>query len=234
MKEYSVINSRLPKVDAKAKSTGDAIYTDDITMSNMLYGALLQSPLAHAKIKSIDISKAKKLPGVKDIITAKEAGPVKFGGHGVGIGLVKYGVSPARYDETVLCEDKVRYVGDNVAAVAAVDLETALEAVSLIKVDYEELPVILDPFEAMKKGMIAIHDDYPNNICAEVHQEFGNFEEAIKTCDYVRTDKFVNKKQDGAFIEPQSCIAVYDLNGNLSLISSTQSSITFRGPLRWF
>lgn len=211
MNDYNVINSRLPRVDAYAKVTGDARYAADLTMPNMLYGAILQSPLAHAKIRNIDTSKAQKLIGVKDIVTAKEAGTIKFG------------VSPARYDETMFCVDKVRYIGDEVAAVAAVDYETAQEAVSLIEVDYEELPIILDPFEAMKEGAPAIHDDFPNNICAEVHQEFGNVEEAFKTCDYIRTDTFINKKQDGAFIEPQACVAVYDLNGQLTLYSSTQT-----------
>lgn len=211
MKKYSVINTRLPRVDARAKATGDARYTDDLVMPNMLHGAILQSPHAHAKIKNIDISKAKRLPGVRDVVTCKEAG------------LTKYGVSPARYDETMFCSDKVRYAGDEIAAVAAIDLETAMEAVSLIEVEYEPLPVILDPFEAIREGMPAIHDDYPNNICAEVHQEFGNVEEAFKTCDYIRTDKFVNKKQDGAFLETQACLAVYDLNKNLTLHSSTQS-----------
>jgi len=211
MNDYRVINSRLPRVDAYAKVTGDARYAADLTMPNMLYGAILQSPLAHAKIRNIDTSKARKLIGVKDVVTAKEAGTIKFG------------VSPARYDETMFCVDKVRYVGDEVAAVAAVDYETAQEAVSLIEVDYEELPIILDPFEAMKEGAPAIHDDFPNNICAEVHQEFGNVEEAFKTCDYIRTDSFVNKKQDGAFIEPQACVAVYDMNGQLTLYSSTQT-----------
>jgi 4-hydroxybenzoyl-CoA reductase subunit alpha len=211
MKDFNVINSRLPKVDARVKVTGDARYAADLSMPNMLYGALLQSPLAHAKIKHIDTSKAKRLIGVKDVVTAQEAGPVKFG------------VSPARYDETVFSFDKVRYVGDEIAAVAAVDLETALEAVSLIEVEYEELPILLDPFEAIKEGATAIHDDYPNNIGAEVHQEFGNVEDALKECDYIRTDKFVNKKQDGAFLEPQACVAVYDYTGNLTLYSSTQS-----------
>lgn len=211
MKDYKVINTRLPRVDARAKATGEARYTDDLVMPNMLYGALFQSPVAHAKIKSIDVSKAKRLPGVKDVVTYKEAGPTKFG------------VSPARYDEVMFCGDKVRYVGDEIAAVAAVDLETAMEAVSLIDVEYEPLPVILDPFEAIREGAVAIHEDFPNNICAEVHQEFGNVEEALKTCDYVRTDRFVNKKQDGAFLEPQVCVAVYDVSGNLTLTSSTQT-----------
>jgi len=211
MKKYSIINTRLQRVDARAKVTGDARYTDDLSMPDMLYGALLQSPLAHARIEKIDTSKAKKLFGVSEVVTAEEAG------------LVKFGVSPARYDETIFCSDKVRYIGDEIAAVAAVDLETALEAISMIKVDYEELPPLLDAFDAIREGAPAIHDDFPNNIGAEVHQEFGDVEEAFKTCDYVRTDKFINKKQDGAFLEPQSCVAVYDFNGNLTLYTSTQS-----------
>ncbi|MDD3845097.1 MAG: molybdopterin-dependent oxidoreductase [Syntrophorhabdaceae bacterium] len=210
MKEYSVINTRLPRVDARDKVTGAARYADDLSMTGMLYGVLLQSPVAHARIKKIDTSKAKRVPGVKDVVTAREAGTVKFG------------VSPARYDETIFCVDKVRYVGDEVAAVAAEDLETAMEAAALIEVEYEELPLVLDPFEAIREGAPAIHEDYPNNIGAEVHQEFGNTEEAFKECDYIRTDKFVNKKQDGAFLEPQACLAVYDPGDGLTLHSSTQ------------
>jgi len=132
-------------------------------------------------------------------------------------------LSPARYDEMMFCTEKVRYVGDEIAAVAAVDPDTAMEAISLIKVDYEELPAYFNIFDAMKEGAMLIHDDYPGNINAEVHQEFGNVEEAFKQCDYIRTDKFVNKKQDGAFIEPQACLANYDMDGNLILYSSTQA-----------
>jgi 4-hydroxybenzoyl-CoA reductase alpha subunit len=211
MKTYNVINTRAPRVDAAAKATGEARYTADLSLPNMLYGAVLQSPLAHAKILSIDATKARKLPGVRDIVTAKEAPPAK------------YGVSPARYDETIFCIDKVRYAGDEIAAVAAEDLETAIEALSLIEVEYEPLPAYLDIESAMGDGAIAIHEDYPGNISAEVHQAFGNFDEAIKGCDIVRTDRFVNKRQDGGFLEPQACIAHFDLSGNLTLRSSTQS-----------
>lgn len=211
MRKYSVINSRLPRVDARDKVTGGARYADDLSMTGMLYGALLQSPVAHARIRNIDTSRAKRLPGVKDVVTAKEAGAVKFG------------VSPARYDETIFCIDKVRYVGDEIAAVAAEDLVTAMEAVALIEVEYEQLPVVFDPFEAIKEGAPVIHEDYPNNIGAEVHQEFGDVEEAFRGCDYIRTDKFVNKKQDGAFLEPQACLAVYDPGEGLTLYSSTQT-----------
>ena len=211
MKDYSVIHTRLPRVDSRTKATGGARYADDLSLPNMLYGALLQSSVAHGRITRIDTTKARGLAGVKAVVTAKEAGSVRFG------------VSPARYDETIFAGDRVRYVGDEVAAVAAVDLETALEAVRLIDVEYEELPVILDPFEAIKEGSMAIHDDFPTNICAEVHQEFGNVDEALVTCDYVRTDRFVNQKQDGAFLEPQACIGDYDLSGRLTLYSSTQA-----------
>jgi 4-hydroxybenzoyl-CoA reductase subunit alpha len=159
---------------------------------------------------NIDISKALKLRGVEFVVTAKEAG------------LVKYGVSPARYDETLFCHDKVRYVGDEIAAVAAVDPETASEAVSLIRVDYEELPAVFTVEDAMAEGAPLLHEEYPGNICAEVHQEFGDVEAALAECDLVRTDLFKSKRQDGGFIEPQGCIADYDRRGYLTLHTSTQ------------
>ncbi len=209
-KTYHTVNSRVPRVDARAKATGEARYAADLAMPGMLYGALLQSSLPHARILNIDVSRAKMLSGVKDIVTAKEAGTVK------------YGVSPARYDETVFCADRVRYVGDEIAAVAARDPETAQEAASLIRVEYEPLPALLDIDSAMSDGAVLIHDDFPGNIGAEVHQEFGDVEEAFKGCDIVRTDRFVNKRQDGGFLEPQACVAQY-AEGHLTVWSSTQS-----------
>lgn len=211
MNEYSVINKRAPRLDAPAKSTGEAKFIDDLKMSGMLFGALLQSALPHAKILNIDTSKAEKICGVKAVITARD------------VPHVKYGVSPARYDEELFCSDKVRYVGDEIAAVAATDLETAQEAVSLIKVDYKELPAVFDAEEAMKEGAPILHEAFPRNINAEVHQEFGDVAAAFKECDLIRTDVFKNKRQDAAFIEPHGCLAVYDKRGYLTLHSSTQS-----------
>jgi 4-hydroxybenzoyl-CoA reductase subunit alpha len=210
MSGYSVINSRAPRVDAPDKATGRAIYTDDLTFPNMLYGALLQSPLAHARILNIDTSKARKLPGVKAVVTAKD------------LDIIPYGVSPARYDETIMAVNKVRYVGDEVAGVAAVDLETAQEAASLIKVDYEELPAVFDPVAAMAEGAPLIHEHFPRNLCGEVHQEFGDVEAGFAQSDFIHVHKFVNKRQDAAFLEPNNCIAVFDDNGYLTLYSSTQ------------
>ncbi|MCK5644116.1 MAG: 4-hydroxybenzoyl-CoA reductase, partial [Gammaproteobacteria bacterium] len=129
MKNYKILNTRAPRVDAYDKVTGKAIYTDDMKKPNMLTAAILHSPLAHAKILNIDTSRAERLAGVEAVVTYREAGTIP------------YGVSPARYDETIFCHDRVRYVGDEIAAVAAMDLDTALEAINLIKVDFEELPI---------------------------------------------------------------------------------------------
>jgi 4-hydroxybenzoyl-CoA reductase subunit alpha len=210
MNEYTVINSRAPRLDAPDKATGRAQFIDDLSMPGMLHGALLQSPLAHARILNVDTSAAQKLPGVKAVVTSKEAG------------LIKYGVSPARYDETLFCHEKVRYVGDEIAAVAAVDMETAMEAIERIRVDYEELPAVFNIEEAMAEDAPVLHAEYPGNICAEVHQEFGNVESAFKECDLIQTNRFINKRQNAAFIEPQGCIASYSLSGHLTLQTSTQ------------
>jgi 4-hydroxybenzoyl-CoA reductase alpha subunit len=210
MSNHDVINTRARRFDAPDKSTGKAVFVDDISMPGMLFGALLQSPFAHAEILSIDTSKAEALPGVRAVITAKEAGSIP------------YGVSPARYDETIFAIDKVRYVGDEIAAVAADSLAIALEAVKLIKVEYRELPAVFTVEDALKKGAPQLHDKFPGNLCAEVHQEFGDVEKALKTCDIFKTTTVKNKRQDGAFIEPQGCIAEYDRHGVLTLTSSTQ------------
>lgn len=210
MSGYSVINTRAPRLDGPDKATGKAVYTDDLTFPNMLYGALLQSPLAHARILNIDTSRARKLPGVKAVVTAKD------------LDIIPYGVSPARYDETIMAVNKVRYVGDEVAGVAAVDLDTAQEAAGLIKVDYEELPAVFDPLAAMAEGAPLIHEHFPRNLCGEVHQEFGDVEAGFAQSDFIHVHKFVNKRQDAAFLEPNNCIALFDENGYLTLYSSTQ------------
>ncbi|WP_300459130.1 molybdopterin cofactor-binding domain-containing protein [Desulfobacula sp.] len=210
MSKFDVINSYAPRIDCPDKATGKAIFTDDLSKPGMLYGAMLQSPHAHAKILSIDTSKAKALEGVKAVITSKETGSVK------------YGVSPARYDETMFATDKVRYVGDEIAAVAATSLEIALNAVALIQVEYEVLPAVLTVEDAMKEGAPQLHEAFTNNLCAEVHQEFGNVEEGFKQCDIIKTTTMKNKRQDGAFIEMQACIAEYDRRGTLTLTTSTQ------------
>ncbi|MCL4280145.1 MAG: 2Fe-2S iron-sulfur cluster binding domain-containing protein, partial [Ignavibacteriaceae bacterium] len=170
----SVVGKRLPKLDAPDKATGRAIYTDDIVLPNMIFGKLLLSPLPHAKIKSIDTSEALKLSGVKAILT------------GADVPEITYGTSPPRYDENVLAIDKVRYVGDVIAAVAAVDEETCCKALKLIKVDFDELPAVFDPIEAMKDGAPRLFDDkFENNINTSVNHNFGDVEKGFAEADYV-------------------------------------------------
>jgi len=210
MEKFDVIRSYAPRLDAPDKATGKAIFTDDISRPGMLYGAMLQSPHAHAKIISIDTSKAERLEGVKAVITSKEAGTIK------------YGVSPARYDETVFATDKVRYVGDEIAAVAATTLEIALKAVDLIQVEYKVLPAVLTIEDAMKEGAPQLHEEFAGNLCAEVHQEFGNVEEGFKKCDIIKTTTMKSKRQDAAFIEMQACLAEIDRRGTLTLTTSSQ------------
>ncbi|NLE09141.1 MAG: molybdopterin-dependent oxidoreductase, partial [Dehalococcoidales bacterium] len=209
---FSVIGGSPVRRGVPEKATGEARYTADIVLPNMLFGAILHSPVAHAKIKSIDVSQAKKLVGVKAVITGKDVSQIKFG-H-----------SPARFDETALAIDKVNYIGDEVAAVAAVDEQTAKEALSLIKVEYEELPALLDPLDAMADGAPLVHPEYPGNICQEVHNAIGDVDAALAGAYLVRTDRFENKKTDGAAMEPSACVAEFDLNGNIILYTSTQVS----------
>jgi len=133
MDRYDAVGRSVTRLDAADKVTGRSKYTADYHFPNMLYGRILGSTVAHGRIKRIDTSKAQALPGVVCIITGKD------------VPKVKYGVSPARYDEYVLAKDRVRYVGDEVAAVAAVDEETAERAAQLIEVEYEELPAVFTP-----------------------------------------------------------------------------------------
>jgi 4-hydroxybenzoyl-CoA reductase subunit alpha len=211
MSKYRILNTRAPRVDAADKATGKAQYTDDLKRPGMLTGAILHSPLAHARILNIDTSRAESLPGVKAVVTYREAGTRP------------YGVSPARHDETIFCHDKVRYVGDEIAAVAAIDLDTALEAVNLIKVDFEELPTVLDGQTAREEGQPQLHDIYENNTCADVHWHFGDIDKGRKESHIIRTDHITSQMQDAAFMEPQSVLAETDSHGNLTMWSSTQA-----------
>ena len=137
---------------------------------------------------------------------------------------VRFGVSPARYDERVFCKETVRYVGDEVAAVAAVDEETALEALELIKVEYEELEPVLNHGQALAEDAVQVHPNYPGNVCARVEQEFGDVELARGGAHLVRSGRMSNKMQNGAFLEPQCALCEVDYSGRMTLWSSTQST----------
>ncbi|RLA79224.1 MAG: aldehyde oxidase, partial [Deltaproteobacteria bacterium] len=178
MQEYRIVGKGISRVDSLAKVTGEAIYTADLKLPKMLVAKVLRSPYPHARILHIDTSRAERLPGVKAVVTG-------FDGHGV-----KWGVFRYTQDHAMLPTDKVRYVGEDVAAVAAVDEETALEALELIRVEYEPLPAVFDPEEAMREGAPLIHEEYPRNINVHVHIEVGDVDRAFREAYLVREDAF--------------------------------------------
>ncbi len=207
----SVVGKRLPKIDAPDKATGRAVYTDDISLPNMIYGKLLLSTVPHARILSIDTSRAKSLSGVKVVLTGEDVPDIRWG------------TSPARYDESILAKGKVRFVGDVVAAVAAIDEETCYKALDLIKVEYEELPAVFDPMEAMKDGAPRLFDDkYENNINTHVDHHFGDIEKGFAEADHIREHRFVGNRTYQNPMEPHCSIAEWDHHGRVTLHTSTQ------------
>src|SRR5579859_5477358 len=144
--DFSIIGKRTAMVDAAEKTTGSGKYTDDLSVPGMLVGKILHSPYPHARIKRIDPSRAEKLEGVVAVVIGKDAPN-------------PYGILPVGHDEYALALDKVRYVGDNVACVAAIDEFTAEKALELIDVEYELLPAYFDPEESMKAEIDFIHDN---------------------------------------------------------------------------
>ncbi|MDR3568852.1 MAG: molybdopterin-dependent oxidoreductase [Syntrophobacteraceae bacterium] len=213
MKKFSIVGKHVPRNDARAKATGTAVYTDDIKLPGMLHGRILRSPLAHARIVSIDTSKAAALPGVKCVITGQDIPKVKYG---------NWRLFPDTQDEYALAVDKVRFIGDEVAAVAAVDLDIAEEALSLIDVEYVELPGVFDVDASIKEGAPVLHDYCPTNISVNRKIHYGDVEKAFAESDYVREDIFTVHAVSHAYLEPCSSIAQCDLDGRITLWTSTQ------------
>ncbi len=209
---YDIVGRSVPRVDAAEKVTGRAMYTADYHFPNMIYGRILGSTVAHGTIKRIDTSKAETLPGVLCVITGKDVPDVK------------YGVSPARYDEYVLAKDRVRYIGDEVAAVAAVDEETADRALALIEVEYEELPAVFSPDEAIAEGAVQIHEGkrFKSNINTKVEHHFGDVEKGFAEADYIRKETFVGNHTYQSPMEPHAAIAYWDQHEMLVLYTATQ------------
>ncbi len=207
---FGVIGKPLRKVDGIAKATGAAIYTDDIQLPGMLHAKTLRSPHAHARVRSVDASAALALEGVHAVITGADMP-------------IKYGVIPWTQDENALAVDRVRFIGDPVAAVAAVDEDTANAALKLIAVDYEVLHAFLDPFESLVRHEPAIHADRKEgNISKHVRLEFGEVDALAKSADVVLEDEYSFHGSTHAPIEPHCAVATFSADGLLTLWSATQ------------
>ncbi len=211
LEELEVIGKPLPKRDARLKVTGEAKYGADIRLPGMLHGKLLRSPHAHARIVNIDTSDAERLKGVRAVITGRD-----FPG-------ILYGNFPHTRDYLPLAIDRVRYIGEEVAAVAADDEDTAWEALDLIKVDYEPLPAVFDPEEAMKEGAPQLYDDRPGNLSSKSEWGFGDIEKGFQESDHVREETYNTQAIKHGMLETHACIGFWGGEGKITLWACKQS-----------
>jgi len=210
-KELKVVGKPFRKVDARAKCAGQTKFADDIVLPRMLFAKLLRSHEPHAIIKSIDTSKARALPGVLAVITGKDLP-------------IPYGILPVSQDEHTLCLDRVRFIGDPVAAVAAVDEDTAFDAMNLIEVEYEKLNTITSIEEAVMIDEPRIHEyGDGGNVHKKVHLEFGDLDKGFAEADLIREDVFFYEGNTHLPMEQHAAVAHYDPDNKLTLWSSTQT-----------
>src|SRR5262245_7202358 len=223
------VGQPIPRVEGRAKVTGLIKYTADVDRPGILWGKALRSPLPHARILNVDTSKAKSLLGVKAVITS----------HDVSSRLVGASLK----DMPVLAQDRVRFVGEEIAAVAAVDSDTAEEAVALIQVDYEELPAVSDPLEAMKADAPIIHPDYTSyegpqtkapdlrNVQTLVQQGQGDIEKGFAESYYIFENVYQTQMVHQGYIEPHACLVEVDGEGRAAVWSSNQGMFKLRNEL---
>ena len=215
MPDFSIIGKPIAMVDAAGKTTGAGKYADDFSLPGMLVGKILHSPYPHARIRRIDTSRARALDGVVAIVTGEDAPN-------------QYGILPVGHDETALAVEKVRYVGDNVACVAAISEEIAECALELIDVEYEPLPAYFDPEESMKAERDLIHENRPHNLEKDYHHVFGDPDKGFAEADYVHEARYIANEVTHAAMEPHSTLANFEIDphtgqpGRLTVWSSTQ------------
>jgi CO/xanthine dehydrogenase Mo-binding subunit len=218
--EIKGVGLRLPRLEAIGKINGSAKYTDDLARPFMLYGAILGSPIPHGRILSYDVDRARLLPGVEVVITAEDFPYLPMG--------------PIVKDETVLAREKVRYVGEPVAAVAAIDQRTALEAIKFIEIEYEALPAALDIDQALAPDGPIIHEDlasyfkifdcrFSGNVLSEQSIIEGDVDAAFNSCDVIIEGEFQTQAQAHAYLEPCAALAEVDDRNKITIWSSHQS-----------
>ena len=228
MPEEQVLGKNYPRVDAADKVSGRSQYAGDVYLPGMLICKVLKSSRPHARILSIDTSKAERVPGVRAVITGKDVPDVRFGS-----GAVK--------DRRVFALEKVRYVGEPLAAVAAVDEIAALEALALIEVEYEDLPAVTDPIDALRPETPLVHEDLPRydgyaasmggNVCTILDSDRGDVESAFAEADHIFEDTFRSQGINQGYLEPMACVANVDPSGRINVWTSTQGPYAVRASL---
>ncbi|HEX8424103.1 MAG TPA: molybdopterin cofactor-binding domain-containing protein [Pyrinomonadaceae bacterium] len=210
-KDLKVVGKPFRKVDARQKCTGQTKFADDIVLPRMLFAKLLRTHEPHARIVRVDTSKAEALPGVHAVITGKDVP-------------TPYGILPVSQDEYALCTERVRFIGDPVAAVAAVDEDTAFEAINLIEVEYEKLQTITSIEEAVMIDEPRVQDyGESGNVHKKVHLEFGDMDEGFAAADHIREDTFFYEGNTHLPMEQHAAVAHFDPDNKLTLWSSTQT-----------
>ncbi len=208
MEQLEVVGKSFPQIDALDKASGKTRFVSDLSLPRMLHGRVLRSPYPHARILHIDTSRAARLAGVKAVITYADTPQIKFG--------------PRTEDWTILASDRVRFCGDEVAAVAAVDEDLAEEALDLIRVEYEELPFVADPRAAMAPDAPLVHEDKPGNIAAEFKIAAGDVERALADSHVVYEDRYYTNQVYQAYLEPMGALAEVDPDGRYIFRVGTQ------------
>ncbi len=209
-RRFAIIGKARRRVDGRAKVLGQLRFADDIVLPRMLHARLLRSPYPHAIIESIDVSRAQAHPGVHLVLTGKDFP-------------IRYGIMPVSQDEHALAPERVRYVGDPVAAVVAKDEQTANAALERIEVTYRQLPTIASPEEALAHPETRIHDyGEQGNIHRNQAYEFGDVDAALAGADLVFEDIFFYQGSTHLAMEQHAAVAAVDGDGRLTLWSSTQ------------
>ena len=209
--ELNIVGQPLVKVDAAAKVAGGTVFADDVVLPRMVFARMLRSPHPHARIRAVDASRAAAHPGVLATLVGSEL-------------KIPFGILPVSQDEHALALDKVRFVGDPVAAVAALDEETAEEALKLIDVDYEVLPPVMSVDEALARPEPRIHDYGPHgNVHKEVSFDFGDVAQGFAEADHVREDTFFFEGNTHLPMEQHAAVGSFGPDGKLTLWSATQT-----------
>ncbi|HSG98546.1 MAG TPA: molybdopterin cofactor-binding domain-containing protein, partial [candidate division Zixibacteria bacterium] len=194
--DFDVVGQPVVRKDILDKLTGRTRYTADLHFPGMVYGALVTSPHPYARVLSVDTAAALGINGVLLALTAADVPDIE------------YGVTPARYDETIFPREFVRHQGEPVAAVFATSRSLAEAAAEMVHVDYEPQEPLTDPIAATQDGAPQLHERYKNNINTEIHQNFGDTEQAFADAPYVREDTFMGNRVHQAYMEPPAALAL--------------------------
>ncbi len=228
--EFDVVGKPVPRVDGLKKVTGRPIYTGDIDMPGMLHGMILRSTYPHARVRGVDKSRAERVPGVVAVVSGADVANTPG---------IEPWFGPVFRDQAILAIDKVRYIGDPVAAVVAADREIAEEALELIDVDYEPLPAVFDPVEAAREGSPLVHEVLKparafadmahvgatsgTNVCYSLRLRKGDADAAFARADYVFEDTYVTPPAQHVPLEPHATLVYIDEDERFQIWTATQS-----------